>query len=167
MNKFLKYFQYGALVVACAFAFLGCDYARMSDQESFRPYETSFPDMPLESVPVTGSIQSVKEMDPEELHNPTPYSPESVQRGKEKYGFFCIMCHGPKVDGYGTVGQSFYPLPTDLRERHVQNQTDGELFHSVSFGLNRHPPLAYTVPEADRWDIINFIRSLVDNEIKQ
>jgi mono/diheme cytochrome c family protein len=160
LNSLVRLFCLNIAIVIIFSVCSGCDYARMKEQPSIRPYETVMPEMPPETIPTTGGLQPLQEMDPEEIQNPVTFSSESLNRGKEKYGYFCIMCHGPKADGYGTVGQSFYPLPTNLKEPFVQELTDGELFYVISFGLNRHPPLAYTISERDRWDIINFLRSL-------
>jgi hypothetical protein len=140
--------------------FAGCDYARMSDQESLRPYKISLPQMPSGSIPTGDSITILRETKPDNLHNPVPVSEASVNEGKTRYGYYCIMCHGPKADGDGTVGQSFAPLPTNLASPYVQQQSDGQLFYKISFGFRRHPPLAYTVADNDRWLIINYIRSL-------
>jgi len=141
---------------------LGCDYARMKDDEAIQTYNASMPQMPQNTIPVKDSYVKLKKADPETLKNPVPYSPETVERGKEKYGYYCAQCHGPRGKGDGTVGQSFAPLPTDLSGNYVQQQSDGEIFYRTSFGFKRHPPLAYTVTEIDRWAVVIFIRSLVD-----
>jgi cytochrome c1 len=138
----------------------GCDYARMSDQESLRPYEIALPEMPAKSIPVGGGINVLRATKPENLHNPVPMNRASIKEGEVRYGYYCIMCHGPKADGDGTVGQSFSPLPTNLASPYVQKQSDGELFHKIYFGFRRHPALIYTVAGNDRWLIINYIRSL-------
>jgi len=152
------------LLVICAVLPLlglwGCDYARMKDQEAVQTYKTEVPEMAGRTVPVTGGLQGLKGIDPERLRNPLPHSEESVNLGKEKYGFYCVMCHGPKADGNGTVGQSFYPLPANLRSSRVQSQSDGRLFHTITFGLNRQPSLGFMVTESDRWAIIHYLRSL-------
>jgi len=139
---------------------LGCEYARMSDQESLNPYETAMPQMPEGSIPVGGGLEVLKYTRGEGMHNPLPLNQESRERGKDGYSYFCIMCHGPEADGQGTVGQSFYPLPTNLKRPYVQQQSDGTLFYKISLGFKRHPPLASTVSEEDRWAIIYYIRSL-------
>jgi mono/diheme cytochrome c family protein len=138
----------------------GCDYARMKDDESLRTYKTSMPEMPKESIPVTGGIEVLREADPKALKNPLPSDQQVIERGRIAYGYYCVHCHGPKADGFGTVGQSFAPLPTNLKDKSVQDQTDGEIFFKMSLGSKRQPPLAYTVSEKDRWAIIRFIRSL-------
>ena len=138
----------------------GCDYARMKDQESIRTYEAEPPEMPEGTVPISGGQAVLKASKPENLRNPLSYTPEVLEKGKTAYGYFCIMCHGPKADGEGTVGQSFAPLPTDLRTPYVQEQSDGQLFYKISFGYKRHPPLAHTVSEEDRWAIMGYIRAI-------
>ena len=152
-----------ALIVGLVFLLLaiwGCDYARMNDQESVRTYKKEIPEMPPETIPITGGLQILSSANPKNLKNPLPYSQKSVERGKETFLYFCVHCHGPKADGNGTVGQSFSPLPTNLADLDVQKQGDGELFSKISLGFARHPPLASTVSEPDRWAVVNYIRSL-------
>jgi hypothetical protein len=150
-----------AVIAAIALLLItGCDYARMSDQESLRPYEIKLPEMPANTVPIKNGIQALRESKPAQLHNPVAVNRETIAAGRTRYGYYCSMCHGTKADGNGTVGQSFYPLPANLASPYVQGQKDGELFYKISLGFRRHPPLAYTVAEADRWLIINYIRSL-------
>jgi mono/diheme cytochrome c family protein len=152
-----------ALMVGLLFLFpvlSGCDYARMYDQESVRTYKKQIPEMPPETIPTTGGFQILNKAEPKSLKNRLAYNKESVEQGKEAYGYFCVHCHGPKADGNGTVGQSFAPLPTNLTDLTVQEQSDGELFSKISLGFGRHPPLASTVFEADRWAVVNYIRFL-------
>jgi mono/diheme cytochrome c family protein len=137
-----------------------CDYGRMKDDEAIQTYQAEVPEMPAKAIPVGGGIQTLREADPDQLVNPLAFSEKSVRRGKEAYGFYCIQCHGPLADGRGTVGQSFAPLPANLNESYVQEQTDGSLYYRISLGFNRHPPLWDTVAETDRWALINYIRSL-------
>ncbi len=138
----------------------GCNYERMYDQESIRTYFTSIPETPEGILPYGGGIEILKHTDPRNLKNPFPDSPASIKQGKTAYGYFCIQCHGPQADGKGTVGQSFSPLPTSLKDSAVQSQEDGVLFAKISLGFRRHPPLASTVSEEDRWATIRYIRSL-------
>jgi mono/diheme cytochrome c family protein len=140
--------------------FWGCDYARMKDQESVRTYEAEPPEMPEGTIPTTGGYEVLKASKPENLRNPLPSTQEVVGKGRTGYGYFCVMCHGPEADGNGTVGQSFAPLPADLKSSYVQRQRDGVLFYRMSMGYKRHPLLADTIAEEDRWAIVTYIRSL-------
>lgn len=144
-----------ALQLLCA-----CDYARMRDDEALQTYQSALPEMPKKTIPVTGGTEILRTSNPDDLKNPVPLTQESVLMGKERYGFYCIQCHGPEAEGYGTVGQSFAPLPTNLKSPVVQDQSDGMLYYKISLGYNRHPPLAETVSPEHRWAIINYMRSL-------
>jgi len=135
-------------------------YERMQDQDSIRPYETKMPAVVLEAIPADGGENRYRLAPQGSLQNPIQAAPESVKRGQLCYEYFCIQCHGSKYNGDGIVGQSFYPLPTDLRSAAVQDTADDPLFRSISYGFGRHPPLAYTVSVEDRWHLIHWIRSL-------
>ncbi|MEW6440441.1 MAG: cytochrome c [bacterium] len=135
-------------------------YERMKDQESIRPYETKMPDVVLSAVPAGGGENTYRLAPKGSLKNPVPSGPESIQRGALCYEYYCIQCHGSRYNGDGIVGQSFYPLPTDLMSPPVQQGADDSLFRSISYGFGRQPPLAYTVSVQDRWHLINWIRSL-------
>jgi mono/diheme cytochrome c family protein len=85
-----------------------------------------------------------------------------IARGKAVYLTFCAQCHGYDYDGNGTVGQSFSPLPTDLRSSKVQSTAEGELFKSISYGVpgGRQPALETTITIDDRWHVVAFVKSL-------
>ena len=138
----------------------GCDYARMNDQESVRTYEKKVPEMDSRTIPVDRGYQFLVNVEPKDLKNPLPSTPQTVAQGKLAYSYFCIHCHGPKADGNGTVGQSFAPLPSNLAEGDVQEQSDGELFAKILLGFGRHPMLYTTVSEKDTWAVVNYIRTL-------
>ncbi len=156
---FLISFVIFALFIGLPCLFAGCDYARMKDQESIRTYEAEPPQMPAGTIPISGGSEVLKKSGPDDLHNPLSNTPEILEIGKLAYGYFCIMCHGQDFDGNGTVGQSFVPLPTNLKTPYVEQQSDGKLFYKISFGYKRHPPLITTVSEEDRWAILHYIRS--------
>lgn len=147
------------LLLLAALALGGC-YERMYDQEYVHTQEALPPPAPRGTVPISGGIESLKNADPRGLQNPLPADEKTLDLGKWAYENYCIHCHGPAADGRGTVGQSFAPLPTDLRSSQVQDQRDGELFAKISLGYRRHPPLATTMSEEERWASVVYIRSL-------
>jgi mono/diheme cytochrome c family protein len=139
-------------------------YERMNDQDSFRPYEAPMPGavsgaVPAEAGAVAGEI-AYRSAPLGSLRNPMPADAETIARGELAYEYFCIQCHGSRYNGDGTVGQSFAPLPTDLRSPYVQQMSEDELFRSISYGIQRHPAMAYTVCVEDRWSLIRWIQSL-------
>jgi mono/diheme cytochrome c family protein len=137
-----------------------CDYARMREDEALEYYDMKFPDMPEGVVPLGGGKDPAFAKSPDQVRNPLQPGLAVVKQGEIAYSYFCIQCHGPGGRGFGTVGQSFAPLPTDLRSDYVRNQSDGEIFVKIGMGYKRHPPLAYTVSVQDRWALLAYIRAL-------
>jgi mono/diheme cytochrome c family protein len=138
-------------------------YGRMRETPAVRPYEDPLPKMAAGIVPVSGGEAIYRTAKGVNLKSPlNAAEPFVITRGKAVYLTYCAQCHGYDYDGNGTVGQSFYPLPTDLRSPEVQTKPDGELFKTVSYGEpgKRQPALQTTVTIDDRWHVIAFIKSL-------
>ncbi len=87
---------------------------------------------------------------------------ESLQalplQGEKEYNAFCSHCHGPNLDGLGTVGQSFFPLPTSLIAEQTVNMSDDELFFFISYGGKKAPALASSMSVESRNAVIQYIR---------
>jgi mono/diheme cytochrome c family protein len=114
-------------------------------------------------VPFTGGETVYRETPGKELKSPLAKgNPKDIEMGKIEYFTFCAQCHGKNHDGMGTVGQSFYPLPGDLRSEKVQSQPEGILFQEISYGIQggRQPALASTIRVLERWRIIAYVKSL-------
>ncbi|GBC59781.1 hypothetical protein DENIS_0722 [Desulfonema ishimotonii] len=139
-----------------------CNDWRMWETPAVRPHEEELLVMPEGTVPVSGGEAFHRLADAGSLLSPLAMNdPAVVRAGETGYGYYCIQCHGKYLDGNGTVGQSFQPLPTDLRSQGVQAQANGMLFKTVSYGIpdKRQPALATTVSVEERWQIIAYIRS--------
>ena len=138
-------------------------YGRMRETPAVRPLEDPLLEMEAGIVPVSGGEAIYRATAGVDLISPLNISqPTVITRGKAVYLTYCAQCHGYNYDGNGTVGQSFQPLPTDLRSPQVQSKPDGELFKSVSYGVpgGRQPALDTTITIDDRWHVIAFVKSL-------
>jgi mono/diheme cytochrome c family protein len=72
----------------------------------------------------------------------------------------CASCHGPKGKGDGVAAAALPPpKPADWTAAKVQSQSDGELFWKISEGRGAMPPWK-SLPEKERWELVNYIRSL-------
>ena len=91
---------------------------------------------------------------------PVPSSPNSIQRGKTLFGINCQMCHGAGGTGNGAVGAFFTPKPFDLTSSKVQNLQDDEIFVVITQGFGVMPPFAENLSAEERWDVINYVRTL-------
>jgi len=137
-------------------------YGRMMNDEAVNTFQTSLPLMPRGTIPIDGGIETLRRSDPKTLNNPLPMTPAVLEQGRKSYTYYCIQCHGPRLDGRATVGQSFFPLPDNLLDPKVQSQSDGELFYRISLGYKRQPPLYATVSVSDRWAILRYLRALAE-----
>jgi mono/diheme cytochrome c family protein len=138
-------------------------YGRMRETPAVKPYENPMLVMASGVVPKDSAEAIWRAMDANTLVSPLPVSDAVIRRGQVVYGTFCQQCHGKNHDGNGTVGQSFTPLPTDLRSKTVQILSDGTLFQHISYGVgetNRQPALATTIRAMDRWHVIAYIKSI-------
>ena len=149
-----------ALLAFAAVALFGCYYSEMRDDEAVQAYNQEFPQMPKKAIPIDGGNWVEREANPMELENPLSDNTRMITWGYERYHFYCVQCHGPKLDGNGTVGQSFAPLPTDLKSSKVHDLSDGEIFYQIRFGFNRHPALYATVTDDETWAIVRYMRSM-------
>ena len=137
-------------------------YGRMRETPSIRPYEEPLLLMEDGIVPAAGGEAIFKATPAEQLHSPFGATPDIVKQGKTLYFTFCAQCHGKYHDGNGTVGQSFHPLPSDLRSEKIHSLAGGIIFKEISYGIpeGRQPPLATTISIEDRWRIISYLKSL-------
>ena len=138
-------------------------YGRMRETPAVRPFEEPLLIKEAGLVPVNGGEAIYRVSAGIDIQPPIDMTQSAViDRGKTVYLVYCAQCHGHNYDGNGTVGQSFAPLPTDLRSAKVQNSPAGELFKNVSYGVpdGRQPPLHATITVDDRWRVVAFVKSL-------
>jgi mono/diheme cytochrome c family protein len=136
---------------------------RMWETPAIKAYENPLPVMDERTVPLDGGELVYRLADPLQLQSPVDLSAaEAIKAGQTGYVRYCIQCHGKHHDGNATVGQSFAPLPGDLRSAKIQSQPVGQLFHEISYGIpgGRQPALASTIAADVRWQIIGYVKSL-------
>ncbi len=168
MKKVLVFLVAVAILILIAYEALiyydnNFRYGRMRETPGVKPHEEPLLVMDVDAVPVSGGDSVLRIMKPEELRPPlASNAQEAIARGKSVYFTFCAQCHGNNYNGRGTVGQSFQPLPTDLRSAEVQGQSEGKLFKTVSYGVpdGRQPALHFIITVEDRWRVVAFVKSL-------
>lgn len=140
----------------------------MVDQPSAKPQESEAPPDPG-GVPVEGGeslplpLTDQQSFDMKDaaasLENPIPASAESIARGKRFYDVHCLVCHGAGGKGDGPVGLKFVEkAPVDLNDAYTQDQTDGELFFTLTRGRVKMPFYRDALSPSERWDVINYLR---------
>lgn len=94
------------------------------------------------------------------LSNKVKTSSKSVKAGKSIFESKCVVCHGEKAKGDGPGGKALNPKPANLTSEKVQTQTDGEIFWKITNGRGAMVKWESIISETDRWNLVNFIRSI-------
>ncbi|HXD10487.1 MAG TPA: cytochrome c [Anaerolineales bacterium] len=129
----------------------------MEIQPSYRPMENPLP-VAERSIPIEGAI-SIPGMGAPE--NPTTADEASLARGKELYTINCQMCHGPTGEGNGPIAAFLANRPANFTTEAVQSKSDGSFFLTISNGVDgRMPALNENLTVSERWDVVNFLRTL-------
>jgi mono/diheme cytochrome c family protein len=87
----------------------------------------------------------------------------SIAAGKTLYEHNCLACHGLTGKGDGPAGLALNPRPADLSYHAIPGvHTDGQLFDWISNGFpnSAMPAFASKLSEDDRWNLVNYIRTL-------
>jgi mono/diheme cytochrome c family protein len=85
---------------------------------------------------------------------------KGVGNAKKNIETNCVTCHGPNGKGDGPAAAALPPpKPADWTSAKVASETDGEIFWKITNGRGAMPPWKH-LPEKDRWEIVNYIRTL-------
>jgi mono/diheme cytochrome c family protein len=128
--------------------------------------------VPAQSIPVEGAAYIPGNGAPT---NPVPADETSIARGAELFNINCTQCHGVDGKGNGTVAAFLVKKkPADLTSGLIQSKSDGTLFLSITNGIfnpnntlfpdvkfsGQMPPMNENLTVRERWDVINYIRTL-------
>jgi mono/diheme cytochrome c family protein len=94
------------------------------------------------------------------LKNPLAENTTVLKEAKVLYTTNCVPCHGTKGKGDGAAAAALNPKPADHSSERVQKETDGQLFWEISEGHNPMPQYKNVLTETQRWELVNYIRTL-------
>ena len=99
------------------------------------------------------------------LTNPIESTSESVARGKELYDNYCSTCHGLQGGGNGPAAHGISTFPGQLWVwNNADSSEDGYLFWFITEGGSDMPPWGVILSENERWDVINYVKTLTKPE---
>jgi mono/diheme cytochrome c family protein len=156
----------GALVVVIgAVLILAYDVVKidfisfMEIQPAFNPQENPLP-VPVNSIPIEGAAYIPGLGAPD---NPVEADDISIERGRVLFEINCVQCHGAAGEGNGVIANFLVnKKPANLTAEATQNKSDGTLFLTISNGVpEAMPALNENLTVRDRWDVVNYLRTLV------
>ncbi|MFL2554466.1 MAG: c-type cytochrome [Candidatus Rariloculaceae bacterium] len=131
-------------------------------QRSQAPAEPdAIPTTGTETLPTsTTDIEFIENKDnAATLENPIPMTAESVETGQYLFELNCVVCHGVEGVGDGPVGLLLAVVPVDINLPYTQDQTDGQLFYTLTRGRVTMPYYRDALSREERWHVINYIRA--------
>ena len=147
--------------------------AHRGQLEGFMPPEGTVP-VGGSSLPDLGSLALAEQ---DALRNPVAASLASLKNGELLFARYCSTCHGAEGMGDGPVAASSpfapnatgpFPLvmpingPTSL----AKVFSDGHIYTTISVGRGRMPSYG-RIPAMERWDLVNFLRELNGQGVRQ
>jgi mono/diheme cytochrome c family protein len=95
------------------------------------------------------------------IKNPVKADQASLTAGKKVYIKECMTCHGVTGVGDGKQAKDLEVAVGNLRTG-IEKETDGELYYKISKGQKPMPEFIKTLKPKERWNVINYIRTLQD-----
>ncbi len=133
----------------------------MEIQPAYRPMDNPLP-VAVDSIPVEGAAYIPGAGAPA---NPVSVDETSISNGSELYSINCAQCHGVLGKGDGVIGAALVFPPADLTSARVAGLSDGAIFVTISAGIpGRMPNLNENLNVRQRWDVVNYIRAVIQNQ---
>jgi mono/diheme cytochrome c family protein len=86
----------------------------------------------------------------------------ALQRGRERFQIYCVVCHGYTGEADGMIVRRGFRKPPSYYEDRLQEGVTpaSHFFDVITNGWGAMPSYAAQVPPEDRWKIIAYIRAL-------
>lgn len=174
-----SFFRRGA-IAALPFAFGACSwFTDFKQQPSVGTWQElsadsgqlkAFRGQPEGSVATTGTAAAAWQVSYAQLpatidsmskiENPVAADERSLGNGRKYFQVNCAVCHGETGDGNGMVKQvTGIGFPPSLLTDKAKGYTDGYIWGMMRNGRGLMPSMN-RIEEAERWDVVNYVRGL-------
>ncbi len=86
----------------------------------------------------------------------------ALERGRQRFNIYCIVCHGAAGEGDGMIVRRGYRKPPSYYDDRLQegNASAAHFFDVITNGWGAMPDYSAQIAPEDRWKIIAYIRAL-------
>ena len=92
---------------------------------------------------------------------PMRITTQILKRGQDRYGIYCVVCHGGTGDGQSMLmTRKMAVAPPSYTEERLLKEPLGYFFDVISNGVRNMPAYGAQIPTADRWAIAAYVRAL-------
>ena len=99
--------------------------------------------------------------------NPIKADAKSITLGEKLYAGNCMACHGRKGKGDGSAAIILPTRPSDLSDPDMWEESDADLFKTITNGHKAMPRFKKLLTEEERWHIVNYLRILAPKRVKK
>ena len=125
-----------------------------------KPAEQKAPEQ-KEKPPAAPAADSKAPPDEVKRTNTVKPDADSIAQGKRFFTTQCAMCHGAKGDGKGDLAEDMKLKMKDYSDPDaLKDLTDGDLVNILTKGKDKMPDQGDRMSPTQKWNVINFIRSL-------
>lgn len=138
---------------------------RMSPQQKSDLFDDGFGMRnPVKNTIARGEMPYTFHLQPDSagifLSNPLVMNEKNLDIGKKRYLSYCSPCHGNFGQADSRLKANFAIPPSFHSEKMINEWSDGRIYHVITDGQNLMPSYAKQIPEAERWAVVLYIRSL-------
>ena len=87
-------------------------------------------------------------------------TPETAERGHERYVIFCSPCHGVAGLGDGTAVARGFPAPPSFHDSRTGDLDQADIIEIIAEGQGRMLPMGERIAPADRRAIAAYVKAL-------
>jgi mono/diheme cytochrome c family protein len=149
-----------ALVLAALLLLPACD--RMNRQPKLKDFSASplFANGQSMRLPPEGVVAMDDPALAAAAAERPPMTMTLLQRGRERYGIYCVMCHDAAGAGAGVIVSRGFPRPKPFNAPDQEALSDHQILDAISQGYGAMYGFADRVPPSDRWAITAYVRAL-------
>jgi mono/diheme cytochrome c family protein len=150
-----------AVTLALLLLLGGCDLSMQKQVKgNAQSSEALWPGGPPRAAHPDGTIATDQAARDTALSTPPPLTPALVDRGQQRYGIFCAVCHGARGEGDGMIVKRGFPQPPSLHAARLVTAPPAYIVDVITHGHGVMYSYADRVDPRDRWAIAAYVKAL-------